>query len=181
MTTVDDLAEVYEAAVSKRYMEWVNGPEGDNISNDMLRRAGIRAVVMALRNHFQYGNGWPGASTWKEFDEILASEGEKVVGGQRAPVGSTVVLKTPTTDPAPTVGQRLIKAAKEAAAIARGEDTDAAPAVCVWTLETHPDDGSHYETACGDAWCSVLGGTPKQDNYSFCPSCGKPIAFTEAK
>jgi hypothetical protein len=59
--------------------------------------------------------------------------------------------------------------------------TDPAP-VCKWTLNTlpEPDGGSHYETSCGDAWCRWYN-TPKEDNYSYCPSCGKPIKFTEAK
>jgi|694.fasta_scaffold28940_14 rubredoxin len=83
------------------------------------------------------------------WDEILASDGVEAAGGN-------------VTNPS------------EGRVIA-----PAAAPVCEWTKDTHPDDGSHYDTACGDAWCSILGGTPKQDNYSFCPSCGKPITFKE--
>ena len=48
--TVEELIEIYEAAVTKRYTEWVNAPEDDNISNDMLKRAGVIAIVRALRS-----------------------------------------------------------------------------------------------------------------------------------
>ena len=177
--TLDDLSKIYEDASTKRYVEWVNAPEDDNISSAILRRAGIRAVVAALRDEVDRIWTWedmPCNTVLDVFNEILGSDAVE-----------------------PTVGQRLIKAAHEAAAIARGEAAGGptredgrkdngltapdrpkpAADFCEWTKDTHPDDGSHYETACGDAWCSVMGGTPKQDNYSFCPSCGKPIIFKE--
>ena len=55
----------------------------------------------------------------------------------------------------------------------RGEDDDphtAADAVCVWHMT--PSDG--YEGSCDEdcMWFSA---------YEECPSCGKPIKFTEAK
>lgn len=121
--TLDDLVKVYNEAF------W-RGPKRDS---DTADHAGIRAVVMALRDdlceyleHYQACH-----EVWSHFDDILG--------------GAVETTK------------------------------------CEWTMDTHPDDGSHYETACGDAWCSVLGGTPKQDNYSFCPSCGKPIVFKAAQ
>ena len=54
----------------------------------------------------------------------------------------------------------------------------AAPDVCEWTIDGHPDYGSHFDTACGDGW-NLLNGDPASDGYKFCPSCGKPIEFKE--
>ena len=69
--------------------------------------------------------------------------------------------------------QRLIEAAKEAAAFARGEVTDAAPAVCEWTGEEYVT----YSTSCE----SEHEVDPHKAPPTHCPSCGKPIKFTEAK
>jgi hypothetical protein len=54
--------------------------------------------------------------------------------------------------------------------------TPAAAPVCEWTLDDHPDYGGHYDTACGDAW-NGINGSPREDGYKFCPSCGLPISF----
>lgn len=167
--TVDDLAEVYDAAVSKRYIEWVNAPEGsDHLTNDILRRAGIRAIVRALRDdfvtaavsgvalaaHVNAGTAKPGAVERiadSVINEILGDAGEKVAE--------------------PTAGQRLIKAAKEAAAIARGEVPDAAPAVCVW-----------IDQVKGMAWAGCDNKLyPIKSAVNGCNGCGAPVKFTEAK
>ena len=50
------------------------------------------------------------------------------------------------------------------------KDTDAAPAVCVWT-----------RAADGWMWGACNEDRLWTDTHEWCPSCGKPIAFTEAK
>ncbi len=52
-------------------------------------------------------------------------------------------------------------------------DTDAAPAVCVWTGEEYVT----YSTSCENEH-EV---DPHKAPPTHCPTCGKPIRFTEAK
>lgn len=52
------------------------------------------------------------------------------------------------------------------------EATDAAPAVCVWTSRGRNEPG-FYSTPHGIRYMSL--------RHDSCVSCGKPIAFTEAK
>jgi hypothetical protein len=129
---------------------------------------GIRAVVEALRDVFAdaYERGWGDAANedWGSprrhrtsracaddvVNEILASDGE-VAGGPTREDGcglQSQVTPSPAAD------------------------------FCEWETDTHPDDGSHYETKCGDGW-NLLLGDPASDGYKFCPSCGKPIKFKE--
>lgn len=133
------------------------------------RRAGIEAVVRALRDEMASG------TAWHAINEILGDAGEKV-GTHGSPEldEDAFKLQAMGKDPGMTIEEFLDEHFKPPA-------TDPAP-VCKWTLNTlpEPDGGSHYETSCGDAWCRWYN-TPKEDNYSYCPSCGKPIKFTEAK
>lgn len=201
MTTVDDLMLIFdeaEAVVS------VTPTKGGIVPMAAIRRAGIRAVVEALRDEIvpermritSANDTCTRSSLRQYFNEILGSDAgaEKVAGGstredersvEQLGATSSHATTSPATDPLPHLSERekalFVAALKGDAGPTTPPATAAAPAVCEWTMDTHPDDGSHYDTACGDAWCSVLGGTPKQDNYSFCPSCGKPITFTEEK
>lgn len=121
------------------------------------------------------GNGAAGGST---------SNASKAIGE-----GGASVPGTPTpAAPAPTVGQRLIKAAHEAAAIARGDDdlvvsptglglSPAAPApVCVWGRGRDVSGNTVWGLPSCGPW------TYAGVDYETCPNCKKPISFkTEAQ
>jgi hypothetical protein len=72
----------------------------------------------------------------------------------------------------PTVGQRLIKAAKEAAAIAKGEAPAAAP-VCEWTPKGIFHGARVHVAACD-------GGVRATYGFTHCPTCKRPISFKDA-
>lgn len=130
--TVDELMVIYDAAHEKALGE---AQVNENFIEVMRRaqRAGIRAVIAALRDEFgriMYpGDDWNRQGILEQFDQILAPrEGGQAAGGSTSNAskaigeGGASVPGTPTpAAPAPTVGQRLIKAAHEAAAIARGD------------------------------------------------------------
>jgi rRNA maturation endonuclease Nob1 len=44
---------------------------------------------------------------------------------------------------------------------------------CVWTYGGDWDD-DYFETSCGEMF-SLIDGTPEQNHYHFCPSCGKSL------
>ena len=44
---------------------------------------------------------------------------------------------------------------------------------CSWTIDTD-FDSEIYETGCGQAFTFNDGG-PAENNFNFCPYCGKPI------
>lgn len=121
------------------------------VSQGACDAEGIAAVVRALRDETAINSC--ACRFW--LDDILGAAGDEVAE--------------------PTVGQRLIKAAHEAAAIARGEATDPAPAVCVWTRISEFDMVIHYSTPHGvmndlHLWRGLQ-----------CSACHAPIKFTEAK
>ncbi len=178
--TIEELTEAYHSA----YSDCLIGTE-DGLR---ARRAGVTAIVRALRDEFvtvfrrEYLEDasietFLSAQVVGMLDQILGDAGEKVA---EYTGGMNDLSVTPATDPAPTVGQRLIKAAHEAAAIARGDMqpgrvyvTDPAPAVCVWTGEEYVT----YSTSCE----SEHEVDPHKAPPTYCPSCGLPIKFTEAK
>jgi len=45
-------------------------------------------------------------------------------------------------------------------------------APCIWTHSEYDDE--HWETSCGQEFM-IIDGTPKDNGYNFCPSCGKPL------
>jgi hypothetical protein len=167
--TFDELMKVYDKAASNVAFLQYEGPD---------HRAGIRAVVEALRD---------------ELPRALSEVARKECCGQgnanrysdQLECCDIPNLMVTTGQVYDAINEILAIAGEGKAHVCDGDvgpslhQTPAAAPVCEWTMDTHPDDGSHYDTACGDAWCSILGGTPKQDNYSFCPSCGKPIKFKE--
>lgn len=178
--TLDDLEDLFWNTFDKEVDK--NGDNGNG------ERAGIRAVVMALRDETAISSC--ACKFW--LDDILGSDaGEKKPDPAPVTIKETIagtVLRMEqgytggmddlcVTDPAPTVGQRLIKAAYEAAAIARG---DAEPAavhhadpvpVCVWV-----GDDEFWHWTC-DSSDEIL----ETEDFKFCPSCGLPIKFTEAQ
>lgn len=52
--------------------------------------------------------------------------------------------------------------------------TDLAGGTCTWTME---DDiyETFYETSCKNAWVMMEGDSPKDNDYIYCPSCGRRI------
>lgn len=146
--TMDELMAAFKTGFRDRLQGPGIRPEGD-----IAIRAGIAAVVRAVRDEIVEDNNCKYCvATTAMYNKILGDAGDEVAE--------------------PTVGQRLIKAAHEAAAIARGEATAPAPAVCVWT-----DVGDAYRSACGRshfAWTS-------RDGVVVCPHCKALIKFTEAK
>ena len=45
------------------------------------------------------------------------------------------------------------------------------PATCTWT---HDDDEGSWDAECGERWV-ITNGTPEENNFRFCPGCGKTI------
>jgi hypothetical protein len=86
-------------------------------------------------------------------DQILGDAGEKVAGGLPDDAVPIPLMRPESAISAPA--------------------TDAAPAVCVWTGEEYVT----YSTSCE----SEHEVDPHKAPPTYCPSCGKPIAFTEAK
>jgi hypothetical protein len=140
--------------------------------------AGVRAVVLALRDELVatfrqevtddvFSETLLNACAVGMLDDILGDVLEKAATHSSPELDEDArKLEAMGQDAGPTIGECFEPAA------------DPSPQ-CEWTIDGGIDEDAHYETACGDAWCSVLGGTPKQDNYSFCPSCGLPIKFKE--
>lgn len=135
--------------------------------------SGIRAVVAALRDEMLDNGIWTENKVEAWMNEILGSDAVE-----------------------PTVGQRLIKAAHEAAAIARGEaaggptsnagatDPVQANDHAVSVLPTPAADvcewRPHHATGMGMLY---VGKCDRELHfatmYGSCPSCGKPISFKD--
>jgi hypothetical protein len=48
---------------------------------------------------------------------------------------------------------------------------------CIWSYtETYMEwnEDSYWSTSCGQKFV-MIEGTPKENGYNFCPSCGKPL------
>ena len=147
--TLDDLIAVFEKARAEA------APFPQHHEDGLY--AGVLAIVRALRDEIVPPTKSRAASSTMltrhvrdVFNEILGDAGEKV-----ADYTCNGVRVFITQDP---------------------PATDAAPAVCVWTVDRDPDGEGHYETQCQNGW-TLLHGKPALDGYSFCPSCGKPIKF----
>ena len=50
----------------------------------------------------------------------------------------------------------------------------AEPRVCTWS----EDDDGNWSTACGNSYC-MEAGTPKENEYAYCPTCGARIEYIE--
>ena len=184
--TVDDLIAAYIEA--RNAVEWGAEKRGLlPLTNDMSR-AGVRAVVVALRDEIWTRIGCVEANDI--INEILGSRaGEKVAGGSSRDASkateasgarcATPCASAPATDPI-----------RDAVAMARGRvlvvddipmlnklaaamkpASEAAPAVCVWTGEEYVT----YSTSCE----SEHEVDPHKAPPTHCPSCGKPIRFRE--
>ena len=42
---------------------------------------------------------------------------------------------------------------------------------CTWT---HDDDEGSWDAECGERW-SITEGTPEENNFRFCPGCGRKV------
>lgn len=179
--SIDDLEREFRA-------HWLkHGRMDDDI------RAGIRAVVKALRDEcdthleqrLKYGAS---GDVWNFFNEILAPRGDEAAGGSTREDGTEAIAADPgsqgtTPAAAPTVGERLVKAAHEAAAIARGEKEPAAvhtPAaapddVCEWSFRL---DRSVWATKCGQYYGPFWAGD--MERAKACHHCTLPIRIVEA-
>ena len=141
--TIDDLRKIFDAAYAARDNDGSPATEGG------CRCAGIRAVVMALRDETAISSC--ACKFW--LDDILGDAGEKLPDYIRT--DNRVVIDPGTAYCAPA--------------------TDAAPAVCVWTHK----ESWIGEGVAGEAGCD--GERRFRRRKRNCPSCGKPIKFTEAK
>ena len=45
------------------------------------------------------------------------------------------------------------------------------PTTCTWT---HDDDEGSWDAECGERW-SITEGTPEENNFRFCPGCGRTV------
>lgn len=125
--TVDDLVKVFMQAADDTYAaEYIDPADTTNVA----WRAGIAAVVRALRDELSKCDWDEGENMIDALDEILGDAGNEKVAGVSVGNGETELDRT--SGPAPA--------------------TDPAPAVCVWT-----DVGDKYRSACGRshfAWTS---------------------------
>jgi len=132
----------------------LNGPD------DATAEDSMRVVVRALRDETRHMT-LNRDSLEELFTQILGDAGEKV-GTHGSPEldEDARKLEAMGQDPGMTLEELLEPA------------TDAAPAVCVWTGEEYVT----YSTSCE----SEHDVDPHKAPPTYCPSCGKPIAFTEA-
>lgn len=185
--TVDELVKVYDDAYSKAYDALAyDVSEEDEAS----KRAGIAAVIRALRDEFREEYGM-----WERFTEILGDAGEKVAEAPDLPT-RTVQLTGITKSPRPDVQfEPATVPAPAGCDVCRGtgfvyvrtmHDPDGprekevceechapAPDVCEWTYK--PDEVAMPPTSCVEAISVSLGGK------WVCTGCLQPIKFTEAK
>ena len=45
------------------------------------------------------------------------------------------------------------------------------PPACTWT---HDNDEGSWDAECGERW-SITEGTPEENNFRFCPGCGRLV------
>jgi hypothetical protein len=57
------------------------------------------------------------------------------------------------------------------------EIQDAIEETCEWTYDDYHDC---WETSCKNAWVMTEGGSPLDNEYKFCPACGKQIVVKES-
>lgn len=194
--TVEDLKQVYIDALC---------------ASDGAISAGIAAVVRALRDEFgriMYpGDDWNRQGILEQFDQILGAAGDEVAGGSTREDGratdagfdslpADVGPSTPATDICEweklrnSFGFKVSCSTKWLMNENYGGDmcplcdkrieykfepaTDPAPAPCLWRVHHETRNGPLYVSQCDGEWRHATA-DPK------CPSCGKPIKFTEAK
>lgn len=152
--TVDDLVEAYQDAFAKNELEQQR--MGDGCEYMDAHRAGVVAIVRALRDELSKCDWDEGENMIDALDAILGDAGEKVAGGS-------------TREDERKDNGCLTPAGPKPA-------TDAAPAVCVWKPISLFADIEHYSTKHG-----VKNRMHLYRGGDVCPYCLAPIKFTEAK
>lgn len=61
--------------------------------------------------------------------------------------------------------------------LAESSPADQRMVSCLWK---HDEWHDYYDTQCGNALCLETG-TPKANNYNFCPCCGGEIVYKPAE
>lgn len=163
--TLDDLMKIAIQARIEKVQSQISAGIKTTISHALEERdrAGIRAVVAALRDEIgrclERDAIWPAMRTLVDCcDDILGDAvNEKAAGAVAQEVEPRLREVT---------GASPVRLA-----------ADPSPEVCEWMDDAYI---GCFTTSCSDdaAW-NRLGGTPKDEGYNFCPSCGKPISFRE--
>lgn len=167
--TLDELFEKYHAA----WLVVARQPAGDR---QTAGRAGIRAVVAALRDQFDFtstSKNWSELEVYIFFDEILGDAGnEKVAGGFTREDGRSVEQPGATSG---HTGTNPATAPSAQSDIAKAFEAEmravAAPDVCVWTQHHRTESGVRWKTSCG---------TLQLRHGQICVNCDRPISFKEA-
>ena len=176
--TVDELHEIYRNA---RLGEIFAAKDEELVTDvrERAERAGIAAVVRALRD--EVDRIWidedMGCGTILDvFNQILGDAG---VQERHLTVQEQNIIHSALRRSVKVAGAERVGTPTSAVAQAKTPATAPAPDVCEWRDDAYI---GCFTTSCSDdaAW-NRLGGTPKDEGYNFCPSCGKPIKFTEAK
>ena len=154
--TVDDLIAVFEKARAEA------APFPQHHEDGLY--AGIAAVVRALRDELSMSKDINSCSAcdanYDLFHEILGDAVEKVAGGSTREDEQSCNSSdgsSPTTDHIVDTNKMV---------------PDPAPAVCEWTSRGRNEPG-FYSTPHGIRHMSL--------RHDSCVSCGKPIAFKDAK
>lgn len=179
-----------------RFYHKLNGPD------DATAEDAMSVVVRALRDEMFCNRPLRSASVGHHcqevFNEILGDAGEKVAGGlpdDAVPIPlmhPESAISAPATDAAPAhewfqfsnlVACRacgVVRRADDKNSPCKGpvrvalRDTNAAPAVCVWTPYTDEPLGANWWRTCRGVRHRY-----KFDGHHPCASCGKPIRFRE--
>ena len=175
--TMDELMAAFKTGFRDRLQGPGIRPEGD-----IAIRAGIAAVVRAVRD----------AAARSEYplrmlNEILGDAGDEAAGGSSSNADkateaggarcATTSASAPATTHCPVCNgkgwDRFDSPCPPCEATGRVPATDPAPAVCVWTPRKNM---GWFQPSCRKSRMHETSAALK-----ICPSCGKPIKFTEAQ
>ncbi len=166
--TVEELIGVYIEASNA--VVWEAEKRGLCPMTLDMQRAGVTAIVRALRDEFgrimEPSDDWNRMGVVDVFNDILLGDAGEKVGTHGSPEldEDARKLEAMGQDPGMTIEEFLDEHFRPPA-------TDAAPAVCEWR-------GSK------DGQLAYMGCTKRLEwtyDRRKCPTCGKPIRFTEAK
>jgi hypothetical protein len=140
-----------------------------------IRRAGIRAVVAALRRHFYEKTGtweptWPQVEVDLLFEDILAkAEHSDADQTEQRDVDRDGVEAEPPALQTKTVPLTGVKKTVRPDVVFEPSDpTPAAAPVCEWTFK---------ESGLAVISCSKYPIGPYPSHGDFCTHCGKPVSF----
>jgi hypothetical protein len=165
--TLDTLLSDFDAAVMR-----AQAANREELPAWAHRRAGLVAIVRALRDEMASG------TAWHAINVILGDAGEKVAGGstredersvEQLGATSSHATTSPATDAAP---DKNWAGALQWEADCKAAHPDAAPAVCVWKMDSRIQ---RYRPQCNSegvyhpAYARIV-----------CPHCSRRVKFTEA-